>query len=252
MKIDFPVPSQIPELRNLWQTAFGDTEEFIDGFFFTGFSYARCRCVTIGGTLAAALYWFDVECRGQRMAYIYGVATHPDHRGKGLCRKLMADTHAHLTLRGYRGAVLVPQGESLRGMYAAMGYRDFGGISEFVCTAGPEIAQLHRIDRDEYAALRRRYLPEGGVIQEGDSICFLETMAFFYAGPHFVLAAATEGQKLHSPEILGDLSAAPGILTALGCAGGTFRHPGEGEKFAMFLPLTDHARIPDYFGLAFD
>ena len=252
MKIAFPLPEQIPELAALWQTAFGDTEEFIDGFFFTGFSPARCRCITIDNTITAALYWFDIRHRGQRMAYIYAVATHPDHRGKGLCRQLMEDTHAHLTLRGYRGAVLVPQNDGLRRMYAGMGYRDFGGISEFVCSAGTEPVQLHRIDREEYASLRRRYLPEGGVIQEDENICFLETMAFFYTGPHFLLAAATEGQKLHSPELLGDVSAAPGILTALGCAEGTFRCPGDSMKFAMFRPLTIDAATPAYFGLAFD
>ncbi len=47
MKIDFPVPKQYKQLTALWQEAFGDTEEFIDGFFCTAFSPARCRCITI-------------------------------------------------------------------------------------------------------------------------------------------------------------------------------------------------------------
>ena len=43
MKIDHPVPEQYQQLVQLWKEAFGDTEEFIDGFFCTAFSPARCR-----------------------------------------------------------------------------------------------------------------------------------------------------------------------------------------------------------------
>ena len=32
MKIDFPVPAQYDQLMALWQEAFGDSEEFVDGF----------------------------------------------------------------------------------------------------------------------------------------------------------------------------------------------------------------------------
>lgn len=252
MKIDFPTPDQIPELVRLWQTAFGDPEEFTDGFFDTAFSASRCRCATVEGKVAAALYWFDVRCRDQRMAYIYAVATDPAHRGKGLCRELMEDTHNHLQLRGYRAVLLVPQSEGLRHMYTKMGYVPCTEIHEFVCTCGPEPVQLHRIDRDTYTDLRKAYLPQGSAIQEDENIAFLETMAFFYRGPHVLLAAHTEGQRLHSPEILGDISAAPGILTAMGCSQGTFRTPGTGIPFAMYLPLHPNAAKPTYFGLAFD
>ena len=83
MKIDCPTPASVPALRQLWKAAFGDTEGFLDCFFDTAFSPHRCRCVTVDGEIAAALYWFDVTCREQPMAYIYAVATHPDHRGRG-------------------------------------------------------------------------------------------------------------------------------------------------------------------------
>ena len=252
MKIDFPTPDQIPELAQLWQTAFGDTEEFTDGFFDTAFSAARCRCGVVDGRVVAALYWFDVRCQDQRMAYIYAVATDPACRGQGLCRALMADTHNHLALRGYRAVLLVPQSDSLRQMYTKMGYVPCTEIREFCCAAGPEAVQLHRIDRDAYTALRREYLPQGSAVQEEENIAFLETMAFFYRGPHVLLAARTEGQKLYSQEILGDLTAAPGILAAMGCSQGTFRTPGTGTPFAMYLPLHPNAAKPTYFGLAFD
>lgn len=252
MKIDFPVPNQYPQLENLWKEAFGDTEEFIDGFFCTGFSPSRCRCVMEDEKILAALYWLDALCEGQRLAYVYAVATADSHRGKGLCKALMADTHAHLKLRGYEGVLLVPQTAELRQMYEAMGYRTCTTVSEFTCEAGTEPLTLHRIDRDEYAALRRQFLPDGGAVQEEESISYLETMAFFYQGDGFLAAALPENGVLRCAELLGDVAAAPGLLAALRCRTGSFRIPGDGKDFAMFLPLEETAKPPKYLGLAFD
>jgi len=252
MKIDFPLPGQQEELTALWQEAFGDTEEFIDGFFCTGFAPSRCRCVTLEGKVAAALYWFEASCEGRRFAYIYAVATAKAHRGKGIFRRLMEDTQAHLKLRGYDGILLVPQTEALRATYAAMGYEDCTCVREFTCEKSDNAAQLHRIDRDTYAALRRQYLPRGGVVQDEDAIAYLEMMAFFYKGDGFLMAAAIDGNTLWCPEILGDVSAAPGILKALNFETGRFRTCGDEIPFAMYLPLGKKAVAPTYFGLAFD
>lgn len=252
MKIDAPLSHQLPELKTLWQTAFGDPPAFIDGFFRTAYAPSRCRCLSLEGTVAAALYWFDISCRGQRMAYIYAVATDPQYRNRGLCRKLMEDTHTHLTLQGYRGALLVPEGDALRKMYAAFGYENGTTIREFVCAAGDAPAPMHRIDREEFARLRRNLLPEGAVLQEGENLRYLEGQVRFYAGMGFLAALQQEGDTVFCPEILGNPGMAPGILRALGAAQGTFRCPGGGEDFAMFLPLGEDAVKPAYFGFAFD
>ena len=100
MKIDYPIPQQYEGLVHLWQEAFGDTRAFIGGFFRTAFSPARCRCVTLDGQVAAALYWMDLRLGDHRYAYLYAVAVAKAFRGRGLCAKLMADTRSTLTLRG--------------------------------------------------------------------------------------------------------------------------------------------------------
>lgn len=252
MKIDFPVPSQYEALSALWQDAFGDSEEFVDGFFYTGFSPARCRCAVEEGKLVAALYWFDVQYENRRFAYIYAVAVDKAYRGRGIARKLMEDTHAHLKLRGYEGVLLLPQQEGLRQMYAKMGYTDCTKVREFCCLASDTAVEIQRIDREEFSRRRYTYLPENGAIQEDENIAYLEMMAFFYTGPDFLLAARKQGQRLFGLELLGNAHAAPGILKALDCTEGCFRTPGEEMEFTMFYPLQENVTPPTYVGLVFD
>lgn len=252
MKIDCPAPDLVPQLKQLWQLAFAEEEAFLALFFEKGFAPERCRCVVSEGRVLAGLYWFDCEFRGEPYAYIYGVATHPAAQGQGLCRALMADTHRHLAALGYSGVLLVPQGESLRTMYAGFGYREATAVGEFFCAAVPEPQPMHPIDREEYERLRREYLPEGGVIQEGVSLAFLEGYAKFYKGLSFLLCAVADGDSLMGVELLGDPEVAPRVLCSLGFREGTFRCPGDKKPFAMFLPLRQGAPAPAYFGLAFD
>lgn len=240
------------QLKVLWREAFGDPDSWIDSFFTTAFSPERCRCITEDGQTVAALYWLDCACQGKKLAYMYAVATAKAYRGKGLCRALMADTHAHLVAKGYAGAVLVPGSDALRAMYEKMGYRTCTAVSRVCCEAGSEKTQLIPVDTAAYAALRRRLLPAGGVAQEGENLDFLASFSKLYRGEDFLLAAYVEDGIVHGVELLGNTIAAPGIVAALGCTRGQFRTPGEEAPFAMYLPLADHCPVPTYFGIAFD
>lgn len=252
MKTDHPAARHLPRLRQLWQTAFGDTDDFLDSFYETAFMPENCLCIFENDTPAAVLYWIDCELDGHKLAYIYAVVTDPAFRGRGLCRQLMNSTHELLQNRDYAGAVLVPQQEGLRAMYAGMGYKNCGGLRQFSCTAGDAPVSLHAIGPDEFAALRRRMLPEGAVIQEGMGLAFLARQLQFYAGDGILLAAYAENDTLFVPELLGDPENAPGILRELGSFQGVFRTPGIQKPFAMFHPLTKNIPSPEYFGFAFD
>lgn len=252
MKIDFPVPKQYNQLIQLWQEAFGDSEEFIDGFFCTAFSPARCRCMVINKKIVAALYWMDVRMGQQRFAYVYAVAVAESRRGKGLGKTLLADAQAHLAFRGYDGILLVPGSRELRAMYEKLGYANCTHVTEFSAQAGEEPVVLQRINREEYAQLRRDALPEGSGLEQEENIAFLETLAFFYRGEDLLLAAHVENGKFWCPEYLGDPAKAPGILKALNCTEGRFRTPGDDIPFAMFMPLAKNAQPPKHLALAFD
>lgn len=251
MESNRPTPELEPQLQTLWQLAFGDEEAFIRLFFARVYSPERCRCIQIDGQVAASLYWFDGECRGRKLAYLYAVATHPDHRRRGLCRALMEDTHNLLTRQGYDGALLMPAEEGLRRMYRQMGYQDCCTVSQISCNAGRPIP-IRAVGLEEYSRLRRKYLPAGGVLQEGKNLDLLALLADTYAGEDYVLAAAPDGERLNGMELLGNRDAAPGILASLGYAEGTFRTPGCEIPFAMFRPLRENVPRPAYLGLVFD
>lgn len=251
MRIDHPGTAQMMQLRQLWQEAFGDGDAFLDLFFGQAFAPRRCRCVMPDDRVAAALYWLDCRVDGRPMAYLYAIATAKAFRGRGICRALMEDTHALLRQQGYAGCILVPGNEPLFAMYSSMGYEICSGVREFECRAAGEKAALRQVEPEEYARLRRQYLPNGGVIQEGENLTLLAAQMGLYAGADVLLCGAVQDGALHCPEILGNADRAPAVLTALGAECGTFRCPGADKAFAMYHPLTDGPR-PQYFGLAFD
>ena len=178
-------------LRTLWTDCFGNEENWIDGFFRTAFDPNHVCSLTRQGRLAAALCWMDVTCDGRPLAYLYGIATDPEHRHQGMCRELMGKTHETLARQGYAGAVLVPGDEGLREMYGKMDYVNFGGMGRFSAKAGKPIP-IRRLSPAEYAALRREYLPAGGVVQEKGAVEFLASGAELYAGEDFLLAMSGE------------------------------------------------------------
>jgi hypothetical protein len=163
----------------------------------------------------------------------------------------MEDAHAHLAASGYDGVVLVPGSDGLRAMYEKMGYRTCSKVSQLCCEAGSEKAHLTPVDTAAYAALRRQFLPAGGVLQEGENLDFLASFAKLYRGQDFLLAAYVEDGIVHGIELLGNTASAPGIVAALGCREGTFTVPGE-EPFAMGMAFTPDFQKPTYFAFAFN
>lgn len=252
MRIDYPLPDQLPELRNLWKEAFGDSDAYLDLFFGTGYSPTRCRCLTEDGHVAAALYWLDLFCDGQKMAYIYAVATGKAYRGRGLCRMLMEDTRNVLRGRGYYGAVLSPGDAGLARMYGTMGYSYCANVGQIRCQAGGKSVAIQRVSAEVYNAQRNVLLPEGGLELGKAAAGFLAAQAELYVGENCTLAALRTEEGLFGIELLGNAKLAPDILKTLDCETGVFRIPFGDHPFAMFCLLKKKAKTPRYLGIAFD
>lgn len=242
----------IAKLRELWEEAFQEPADFTDLFFTAVFSPDRFHCIQENGVPVSALYWFDCHLDGQKLAYIYAVATLKSHHGKGFARRLMTEAHSILKSQGYAGVILVPAGKDLFGMYEKMGYRTATTVTRIPCEQGDSPVAIREITPEEYTRLRRTYLPEGGVEQDGQCMTFLQGYCRFYAGEDFLLIGEGKEDFFFSQELLGNTRAAPGILRALGFPRGRFRTPGKDSDFAMWLPLQADCPKPAWFGLALD
>ena len=81
---------------------------------------------------------------------------------------------------------------------------------------------------------------------------FLAEQSVFYAGDDFILCGAFQKDRLLAAELLGNRSAAPGIVASMGKKQGQFRTPGDSKPFAMYHSLDRTTEPPAYFPFAFD
>lgn len=249
MIIDNPHPEHIPVLRSIWKQAFGDSDAFLDAFFDRGFSCDRCRCVFREGEPVAAIYLFDGQWEQKPVAYLYALAVEQAHRGQGLSRLLLAQVHGALQQAGYAGTVLEPASQSLAAYYATFGYRFFGGRQEITACAGETPAEVTQYGKLGYEQARRRFLPEGGVTQEGALTVFLQTQAMLCGNEQFVAAVDVENETV--VEFLGDTNQLPGLLRHLKLEQASVRLPG-GAPASMYLSFSGEPQLPAYFGLPLD
>lgn len=222
-------PTDIPALRRLWTQAFGDSGEYLDIFFRTAYAPERSRVVCRDGKIVGGAYWLRCALGERKLAYVYAVAIEAGCQGQGLGSMLMEDIHRLLTAQGCWGVILVPGDEELRQYYQRFGYRTVSYRRKHAPKPGVPITPA------QYARLRRAYLPDNGIVQEGENLALLGELADFYGGNDFICAVSRrEGQCL---ELLSKEA------------------PASGEKipYTMAKALTDEPMPEEvYFGFGFD
>jgi len=152
------VPSDRPALTALWTSCFGDASAVVESFFDTVWDNVT---VFVTDDVSAMLTAMPVRWQDKSAAYIYAVATDPDHRGKGLCNALMAYAEDFLRSRGFSYAILSPAEESLFRFYEKMGYQ-----TSFYCQRSDfqknlSSLSVFAVSPEAYAELRKRFAPDG-------------------------------------------------------------------------------------------
>lgn len=74
------------------------------------------------------LHWRHMDIRGFKGVYIFGVATHPAHRGEGLASRLISDLLEGLDRFDF--AALVSETLSLAGFYERFGFSRRGCLPD--------------------------------------------------------------------------------------------------------------------------
>lgn len=277
------VPGDIPAQRALWALAFGDSGPYVDNFYQTYYRPERMLVLEEEGAVRAMTAWFDTRfvLPGEgsfRAAYLYAVATHPQCRGRGLARALLAWADGYFRSIGVEAVTTVPAQPSLHRFFGDNGFRECFTHTQG-CLAPPfapggDGAGLEPLSPGAYAALREERLsavphialPEEAVAYQAGA-CALAPGGGLYAlptahGPAALCAEGLEDGSLLAKELLAPPGGRGEALDALGRLlpgwSGCCRFPGEEVPFGM-LKWLDAAREERwdwtrtaYLGLAFD
>ena len=279
-RIRLSTTADIPALRHLWTLAFGDGGAYLDNFFDTYYRPERMIVLEQEGEVLAMTAWFDTTfvLPGEgdyRAAYLYAVATHPDHRGQGLSGRLLAWADDHFRTLNIPAVTTVPATPSLHKFFAANGFREcfchdevsiVPAQSTAPCTLSPiSVAEYGRLREDFLAGQPHIFLPEDAVTyQQG---CSRISGGGLYAsqspsGRCILCAEGMEDGTLLVKELLGQPSACEEIVQNLHSIlpgfSGICRFPGNEIPFGM-LKWLEKSRADGwnwnnsaYLGLAFD
>lgn len=116
----------VPALKQLWHTCFGDEMSYINLFFDGLFQpldmvvlLEEGRAVSMAALIPTAM---TVGGESMPITYLYAMCTHPDCRGRGLGRALLDFAAEHARLRGSLAIALVPADQGLFHFYSRAGY----------------------------------------------------------------------------------------------------------------------------------
>lgn len=117
MEIGWALPQDKKELSELWFTCFGDDEAFRGWFFANRFWPEYCLAARQQGQIIGAVYGLPTRLWVRQTVVpaviIGGVSTHPDHRGKGVMRRLFTDFMGEMHRRRVPLTFLHPVREDL-------------------------------------------------------------------------------------------------------------------------------------------
>ena len=127
MIISTALKEDIGELTDLWQTCFGDGDDYIGAFMRSRFVPERTLIGREDGKICSELYLLDGKVRiaGEAFeaAYLYAACTHLDFRSRGYMGELLRSAESLCCDSGLDYICLVPAEDSLFDYYSRFGYR---------------------------------------------------------------------------------------------------------------------------------
>lgn len=165
IQMGLAAPDQLPQLRALWQEAFGDSEDYMNLYFNRRFEPTETYILQEDGKVASMMTAMHVSlwaADGHTLdgRYIYAVATKKSCRRKGYAKMLdrfMAET---LQKDGTDFTCLVPAEDSLHRFYTAQGYKEtFSRYTGIVNRAAyPNKIDIRHCPFTLFSAMRTHFL----------------------------------------------------------------------------------------------
>ena len=132
--------NDIPGITALWQEAFGEEPTLPD---------CDCFVAEEDGKIVGMLFAMPQKLKIETVhpaSYFYAIATLKSHRGRGICRNLMAYAERHVNADC---CMLVPASEQLFDFYGTLGYQTAFYRNKIPFSTGTEISMEEYLHRRE-------------------------------------------------------------------------------------------------------
>lgn len=154
------------DLKELYLLSFvEDTKEDADFLFENVFSKAQLISLEEKGKTVSMLFLMDcvLSTKTEEIPYyyLYAACTHPEHRGKGLMGKLLAEAKDFAFEKGRGGIILKPAKPSLFKFYENYGFKSFCKYSKIdlrLEDINLEASTLYNIEATEWWEKRKAVL----------------------------------------------------------------------------------------------
>lgn len=271
-----------PLCRELWKTAFGDDDAYIDNYYENYYRPERVLTLKDDGVLCGMLALFHLELRWPdggltKSSYLYALALHPDFRGQGLSYIFLRYADFYVGEQAVPFLSTVPAAPGLEKVFAAADFQPCHPIDEVTVEApAPGPVPAVPVSAAGYRELRESLLTGTGHAVYGEDYLDYQARVSALAGGGLFRMDTPAGPACAVAELDGALldvrellSPAGGQLAALAaltarfavktcrvrCPAGACELPGAHRRtFGMGkrVPPTPKILGETYFGLAFD
>lgn len=162
--IEFALPSDEKEIMEIWEAVFPEDKSFNKWFFKNKFKREYTLVYRGNGVVCSMVQLLPYEIAGfGKVSYIYGAATKPEFRKRGIMRELLEYSHGLDRERGFSGSVLIPANRELFNYYGKIGYKTafFVAHSEYSTDKTDGFA-VKRAEKEDISALNEIYINEIG------------------------------------------------------------------------------------------
>ena len=126
MNITFATKDDTAEIIRLWQSAFGDDEDYILHFLDYAFAKTQILLLKNNDNLLSMLTLIPANMKSRQedlpTYYIYAVATDENYRGRGFCRKLLSFAEDMAKEQNISALFLITETDDLINFYEKLGF----------------------------------------------------------------------------------------------------------------------------------
>ena len=116
----------INQVKEIWLKCFDVSEDYFDSFLIRFYRPDYMISYKVNNKIVSVSYIIPCTSAMGNTAYLFGLATLPEYRGKGYASALVSETLEACKVLGFDVAVLIPEKKNSTSYYSKFGYIDAG------------------------------------------------------------------------------------------------------------------------------